>query len=527
MSLSGLIEQVSVVELLQFVHLGHRSGTLHLRDGARAASVSVHRGRTVGATSPDSLALGPLLVERQARRRAAGRGRAASGERPGPAPSLDAVLVELKAVTARRAPRRHRGANQDLHLRHHDLDDGVVRLRRRARRDPRGLSPAPGGAVPAPRHQHPGRAPRGAARADERAHAAAASEASREAGGGAARPTRGAPADAPPAPFASSAPRPPGARRPSSSSPKDVELARQIGARARRRARALRARRPRRRGRRRPDEDPPVVLLDLRAQAATLSRPAERAAAAPARARSSRLPAPDLAAATIYAAGATAVVTPDAEVVAACATSLYASLRDASAEAAIERGLSRQLRKGARPADELRAGGVRSTTLSLNLMAVVRSRSSARCCSSRAKSDLKATRRARERGRRPAARRGDARARRSATRRTRALVESVADGRTRHLRVRRGRPPGAARRILGARRARGEAVTLPRRRRAGPASLLYADNGAPARAPSPRLESIEIATAQVGPGLREPAAAAPAGRALARAATLQELAPRR
>ncbi|HVU51567.1 MAG TPA: DUF4388 domain-containing protein, partial [Polyangia bacterium] len=184
MSLSGLIEQVSVVELLQFVHLGHRSGTLHLRDGARVASVSVHRGRTVGATTPDALALGPLLVERKLVSRAqlaeAQRRQAAARPRP----RLDAVLVEMKAVTGAAliaaVEEQIRTCIYDIMTwatGTFDFDVGRVDVLE-------DLSPAPGEAVPPIDINTQGALLEGLQRADERAHAAStdAARAASEAG---------------------------------------------------------------------------------------------------------------------------------------------------------------------------------------------------------------------------------------------------------------------------------------------------------------------------------------------------------
>ncbi len=50
MSLTGDLEDLSVVDVLQFVHLGGRSGTLvieHGADGAARGEVTFHRGRIV------------------------------------------------------------------------------------------------------------------------------------------------------------------------------------------------------------------------------------------------------------------------------------------------------------------------------------------------------------------------------------------------------------------------------------------------------------------------------------------------
>jgi len=307
-SLAGLIEQVSVVELLQFVHAGHRSGTLRLRDGERAASVSVHRGRTVGATSPDALALGPLLVEAKLvtraqlaeaeRRQAAGR----------PRRRLDAVLVEMKVVTSAALLA---AVEEQIKTCIYDImtwtrgsfefDVGRVEILDE-------LSPAPGEPVPPLDINTQVVLLEGLQRADARALA-------------------GAPGGVGAADAAMSATR---ARDERPTSPvrviggeaawrpsvfqivsKDVELARQVGARlAAERIRAVRVALSDA-GAAGPDEDPPVALLDLRAKAATLDdlRAVRRLRT---RALLVALPPADLAPALAYAAGATAVVAPAA-----------------------------------------------------------------------------------------------------------------------------------------------------------------------------------------------------------------------
>jgi hypothetical protein len=486
-SLSGQIEQVSVVELLQFVHLGHRSGTLHLRDGARAASVSVHRGRTVGATSPDSLALGPLLVERKLVSRAqlaeASKRQAAARPRP----RLDAVLVEMKAVTAGdllgAVEEQIKSCIYDIMTwttGSFDFDVGHVELLE-------DLSPVPGGSVPPVDINTQGALLEGLQRADERAHAAAAPDPAAAAAQRArdARPTSpvrvlGADAGWRPSVFQIVS--------------KDVELARQVGAKlAAERVRSLRVALSDA-GAAGPDEDPPVVLLDLRAKAATLDdlrnvrrlRPrALLVAVAPA----------DLAPASAYAAGASAVLAPDAEAVAACASSLFASLRDSSAEEAIQRGLREGFGKVHGLLQELRAGGVRSSTLALNLMAVVSESVERAVLFLVRRNDLKTLG--------AFGRAGDGQPLAEATRdltlghdTTRALVEGLADGRMRRLRYDENDLPSRLAQILGP-PLTGEAALFPVLGGQGLLALLYVDNGTSARAIA-RVESIEIATAQVG-----------------------------
>jgi hypothetical protein len=63
MSLSGNLEDVSVADALQFIHLGGRTGTLTLTRDDVKAEIGFHRGRIVSAWAPGSKRLGELLVE--------------------------------------------------------------------------------------------------------------------------------------------------------------------------------------------------------------------------------------------------------------------------------------------------------------------------------------------------------------------------------------------------------------------------------------------------------------------------------
>ena len=49
MSLSGNLEDVSVADALQFIHLGGRTGTLTLSRGEDTAEVGFYQGRVVSA----------------------------------------------------------------------------------------------------------------------------------------------------------------------------------------------------------------------------------------------------------------------------------------------------------------------------------------------------------------------------------------------------------------------------------------------------------------------------------------------
>ncbi|HWE26212.1 MAG TPA: DUF4388 domain-containing protein, partial [Myxococcales bacterium] len=63
MSLSGNLEDVSVADALQFIHLGGRTGTLTLSRGEEKAEIGFFQGRIVSAWAPGSKRLGELLVD--------------------------------------------------------------------------------------------------------------------------------------------------------------------------------------------------------------------------------------------------------------------------------------------------------------------------------------------------------------------------------------------------------------------------------------------------------------------------------
>lgn len=62
MSLNGKLEDVSLADVMQFVHLGRRTGTLSLARGSQEAEIGFHRGQIVSAWAPGSQRLGDLLV---------------------------------------------------------------------------------------------------------------------------------------------------------------------------------------------------------------------------------------------------------------------------------------------------------------------------------------------------------------------------------------------------------------------------------------------------------------------------------
>ena len=64
MSISGNLLDVSIADVMQFVHLGGRTGTLVIESEGRRGEVGFHRGRIINAWFPDSQKLGDVLVDR-------------------------------------------------------------------------------------------------------------------------------------------------------------------------------------------------------------------------------------------------------------------------------------------------------------------------------------------------------------------------------------------------------------------------------------------------------------------------------
>ena len=63
MSLAGKLEDVPLADVMQFIHLGRRTGTLSLQRSGEQAEINFHRGAIVGARSPSSRRLGELLLD--------------------------------------------------------------------------------------------------------------------------------------------------------------------------------------------------------------------------------------------------------------------------------------------------------------------------------------------------------------------------------------------------------------------------------------------------------------------------------
>jgi hypothetical protein len=62
MGISGSLKDVSVADVMQFIHLGRRTGTLLLTHGGEKAMIGFHGGRLVSAQAPRTPKLGDLLV---------------------------------------------------------------------------------------------------------------------------------------------------------------------------------------------------------------------------------------------------------------------------------------------------------------------------------------------------------------------------------------------------------------------------------------------------------------------------------
>src|SRR5437016_5340315 len=100
MSLSGNIQDVSVADALQFIHLGGRTGTLTLSNGEAKATIGFHQGRIVNAWAPGSKRLGDLLIEAGAIDKACLVDALLQQETEHPRRSLGQVLVAMGAVDA-------------------------------------------------------------------------------------------------------------------------------------------------------------------------------------------------------------------------------------------------------------------------------------------------------------------------------------------------------------------------------------------------------------------------------------------
>jgi hypothetical protein len=62
LGISGSLKDVSVADVMQFIHLGRRTGTLLLLRGNERSMIGFHGGRLVSAQAPRTPKLGDLLI---------------------------------------------------------------------------------------------------------------------------------------------------------------------------------------------------------------------------------------------------------------------------------------------------------------------------------------------------------------------------------------------------------------------------------------------------------------------------------
>jgi hypothetical protein len=100
MSISGNLEDVSIAEVLQFVHIGRRTGTLVITGSDGRGEVGFHRGRIISAWSPSSKKLGDLLMAGGMLERAQVEQALRMQETQRPRRSLGQILVDSGLVKA-------------------------------------------------------------------------------------------------------------------------------------------------------------------------------------------------------------------------------------------------------------------------------------------------------------------------------------------------------------------------------------------------------------------------------------------
>jgi hypothetical protein len=98
MSISGNLLDVSIADVMQFVHLGGRTGTLNVECKGKQAEIGFHRGRIINAWTPDVKRLGDLLVEKGVIDAATLTEAVERQEREVPRVSLGKMLVTMGAV---------------------------------------------------------------------------------------------------------------------------------------------------------------------------------------------------------------------------------------------------------------------------------------------------------------------------------------------------------------------------------------------------------------------------------------------
>src|SRR3954468_2303124 len=98
MSLSGNLQDVSVADALQFIHLGGRTGTLTLESGEAKGGIGFHQGRIVNAWAPGVKRLGELLLDAGAIDKATLEDALRRQEAEHPRQLLGQILLSMGAV---------------------------------------------------------------------------------------------------------------------------------------------------------------------------------------------------------------------------------------------------------------------------------------------------------------------------------------------------------------------------------------------------------------------------------------------
>jgi len=118
MSLSGNLEDVSVADALQFIHLGGRTGTLTLVSGGTNAGIGFHQGRIVNAWGPNTKRLGELLVDDGAIDRSTLANALRQQEQEQPRRSLGQILIADHGLSEERM---YRAVEQQIEKTVYDL----------------------------------------------------------------------------------------------------------------------------------------------------------------------------------------------------------------------------------------------------------------------------------------------------------------------------------------------------------------------------------------------------------------------
>jgi hypothetical protein len=100
MSISGSLADIPVVDLLQFIHMSQRSGTLFMENDRRRAHISFHRGRIASAWGPGSPSVVDRLIALGSIDKCAVEKAEAARKQESPPPSLGQALLAVGGVSS-------------------------------------------------------------------------------------------------------------------------------------------------------------------------------------------------------------------------------------------------------------------------------------------------------------------------------------------------------------------------------------------------------------------------------------------